>query len=71
MNHVAMTPNDWTAIDYARDHCLRTLSAVRAADLPDTDARNALDVAHQQLTNVLRALDAIRARARVTHDVRP
>lgn len=66
MNDISMTKTDYQAIDDARDHCMRALSAARASAPFDTVAMAALDTVRDQLSTSLRVLDALKQRARVS-----
>jgi hypothetical protein len=66
MNDISMTRDDYRALDDARDHTLRALSAARASSPMDSVAMAALDTVRDQLSTSLRVLDALKQRARVS-----
>lgn len=66
MNGISMTQTDYQAIDDARDHCARALSAAQAADPFDSSAHVVLDRVRKQLRGCLQQLEAMKRDARVT-----
>lgn len=66
MNDISMTNTDYRAIDDARDHCARALSAAAAAQPFDSTAMLVLDQVRSHLRDCLIQMEAIKRDARVT-----
>lgn len=66
MSEIRMSRQDYRAIDDARDHTARALSAAQAAEPFDSSAMVVLDHIRKRLTGCLQQLEALKRDARVT-----